>query len=54
MSVIRPTIITRKIQIHTVGELLVEGKEFDLPASRGILLKKAGRIKEQGQTEPML
>jgi len=41
-----------KIQIRTVVELL-EGKTFDIPQTYS-LLKKAARVKEQGETSPLL
>ncbi len=41
-----------KIQIRTVFELL-EGKTFDIPQTYS-LLKKAARVKEQGETTPLL
>jgi len=43
----------QSIQIRTITELLVEGKNFDLPPQIGPI-KKAGRIKEQGSTESLL
>ena len=42
-----------RIQIRTVKELLIEGKQFDLPPQVSPL-KKAERIKEQGDTEQLL
>ncbi len=41
-----------KIQIRTVGELL-EGKSFDIPPTYS-LLKKASRVKKQGETARLL
>lgn len=41
-----------RIQIRSVKELLIEGKQFDLPPQVSPL-KKAERIKEQGYTEPL-
>lgn len=42
-----------RIQILTIKELLIEGKQFVLPPQVSSL-KKAERIKEQGYTEPLL
>ncbi len=42
-----------RIQIRTIKELLIDGKEFDLPP-RISLLKKASVVREQGETAPML
>lgn len=42
-----------RIQIRTIKELLIEGKQFDLPPQVSPL-KKAERIKEQGYTEQLL
>jgi len=42
-----------RVQIHTIKELLIEGKQFDLPPQVSPL-KKAERIKEEGRTELLL
>lgn len=43
-----------RIQIRTIQELLMEGKQFDLPASQVSLFKKAERFKERGLNGQLL
>jgi site-specific DNA-methyltransferase (adenine-specific) len=43
-----------RIQIRTVKDILVDGKQFDLPPLQPSSLKQATRVKEQIYTKPML
>ncbi|MBI2831676.1 MAG: restriction endonuclease [Chloroflexi bacterium] len=42
-----------RIQVHTIQELLVEGKQFDLPPQVSTL-KRAERVREQGRNGKLL